>query len=138
MKLAHKCFDVIAWLPDNAMKWIGGMGTNFGEGAVEQHMDGRFTQALGGTAQRLQKGLAGGGGGSQSKIKGGNGEGDESGNNEKGGYSQKSRMLAHALENGNVDAPKGAASDAPQKQSKLAKSLESMEDMLESGNSNDD
>lgn len=136
IKLAHKCFDVIAWLPDNAMKWIGGGGTNLGEGAVEQHMDGKFGALLGNTGQRLQRGLDAG---KNSNGGAGNGGSLTNGGSDKSPSGSGSKaQLAHALENGNVDAPKGAASDAPAKQSKLVKSLESMEDMLESGESNDD
>ncbi len=34
MELAHKVFELITWIPENVMRWIGGQGTQLGE---QQH-----------------------------------------------------------------------------------------------------
>lgn len=47
IKLTHKCFDVILWMPDNALKWIGGSSASLGESGTEQHANNMFGVATG-------------------------------------------------------------------------------------------
>lgn len=48
IKLVTKCFELITWLPDNALRWIGHSAPSFGEAGQESQMHGN----LGGAAQQ--------------------------------------------------------------------------------------
>lgn len=56
IKLVTKCFELITWLPDNALRWIGHSAPSFGEAGQESQMHG----GLSGAAQGgLQQGMYG-------------------------------------------------------------------------------
>lgn len=45
IRLTHKCFDLIEWMPDNAMKWLGG-GSSLGTSQDENRMSGMVMGAV--------------------------------------------------------------------------------------------
>lgn len=53
----HKVFGLITWLPDNALRWVGQMVQNMGEGEAE----GRTRAAFGAVFNHTSTGVAGGG-----------------------------------------------------------------------------
>lgn len=45
MELAHKVFELITWIPENVMRWVGGQGAQLGEQKHAQSIEAGFVAA---------------------------------------------------------------------------------------------